>query len=170
MRNDDTPTVREMLKKAVEALGGDTTNVAIRDWILQHYPGTNKSTIQCHIIACTVNHASRIHYAYNRKPRVCDGPYDLLFRPERGRVVLYEPTKHGVWKIVRAEDGSMVVAREGEQSEPDAGDEEVPPPGEGRAGFGAEAQLRDYLAVNLGAIEQGLELYVDDYGNTGDGH
>ena len=69
MRSDGRPTVRELVKKAVEALEGDTTNVAIGDWILQQYPGTNKSTIQCDIIPCTVNHASRIHYAYNRKPR-----------------------------------------------------------------------------------------------------
>lgn len=167
MRNDDTPTVREMVKEAVEVLGGDTTNTAVRDWILRKYPGTNTSTIQCHIIACTVNHLSRIHYTYNRKPRVCHGPYDFLFRPERGRVVVYEPAKHGVWKIVSAEDGSLAVVREGEQPEPGESDEEVPTPGEGRAGFGAEAQLRDYLAVNLEAVEPGLQLYVDDYGNTG---
>jgi hypothetical protein len=45
-----------MVKEAVEALGSPTTNVMVRDWILKKYPGTNKSTIGCQTIICTVNH------------------------------------------------------------------------------------------------------------------
>ncbi|MFN8007523.1 MAG: hypothetical protein U0V70_10965 [Terriglobia bacterium] len=37
--------VWKMVKEAVEALGGKTTNVAVRDWIQKKYPGTNPTTI-----------------------------------------------------------------------------------------------------------------------------
>ena len=59
------PPVWKMVKEAVEALGSPTTNVMVRDWILKKYPGTNKSTIGCQTIICTVNHDSRIHYPEN---------------------------------------------------------------------------------------------------------
>ena len=169
MNGEQKPPVREMVKEAVQALGGDTTNVNVRDWILEHYPGTNRSTIQCQITYCTVNHDSRVHFAGVQQPRIAnDERYDFLFRPSRGRVVWYDPSKHGIWKIVKTEDGSLAVAREGEaldkresQALPQGTDEE------GQVGFAAEDQLRDYLALNLDVIEEELQLYVDEYGNAG---
>lgn len=56
---------------AVAALGSPTTNVAVRDWIEAHYPGTNLGTIQCQITICTVNQPSRVHYPQGRRPRDC---------------------------------------------------------------------------------------------------
>jgi hypothetical protein len=53
------PPVRQMIREAVEALGSPTTNVAVRDWIEAHYPGTNRVTIQCHITICTVDRPAR---------------------------------------------------------------------------------------------------------------
>ncbi len=32
------PFVRQMIRQAVEALGGKTTNVKVRDWVLRQYP------------------------------------------------------------------------------------------------------------------------------------
>ena len=84
MKDAKQPYVWQMVREAAQALGNPTTNIAVRDWILNKYPGTNFSTIQCQIIACTVNHASRVHYLENRKPRAADTQYDFLFRPERG--------------------------------------------------------------------------------------
>lgn len=39
-----------MLKEAVGALGGATTNIAVRDWILKKYSGSNPTTISCQIM------------------------------------------------------------------------------------------------------------------------
>ena len=64
------PPVWQMVREAIAALDGKTTNVEVRDWILDRYPGTNTNTIQCQITVCTVNHNSRIHYPENNKPRV----------------------------------------------------------------------------------------------------
>lgn len=75
------PPIWKMVKEAVESLGGKTSNIAVRDWILKKYPGVNPPTISCQIVVCTVNHASRIHYPENQKPRLANGQYDLLFRP-----------------------------------------------------------------------------------------
>jgi RecB family endonuclease NucS len=165
MNRQARPAVWQMVREAVEALGGKTTNVAIRDWILDHYPGTNRSTIQCQIIVCTVNHDSRIHYPENSKPRVADTQYDFLFRPERGKVELYDQARHGVWKIVEQDDGRLAVCRADQEETPD----EVTEPAEPSSGhaFAAETHLRDYLAQHLDLIEDGLQLFADEDGTNG---
>jgi hypothetical protein len=152
--------VWKMVKEAVEALGGTTTNIAVRDWILRKYPGTNPTTISCQIIVCTVNHASRIHYPENQKPRKAEAQYDFLFRPTPGAIEWYEPAQHGQWEVAEFEDGKL-VARE-------ITIDPVPPnPDEKGNSFAAEHHLRDYLAKNLHVIEDGLQLYVDDAGTVG---
>jgi hypothetical protein len=148
-----------MIREAVNSLGGATTNVAVRDWVLERYPGTNAATIQAQITVCTVNHASRIHYPENKKPRQADSQYDFLFRPERGRLELYDPARHGAWEIVEGEDGRLLVSLAEEAPGPDG-------QGEGEA-FAAEAHLRDYLADHLEVIEPGHQLFTDDEGAVG---
>jgi len=120
MDNRKQPYVREMVREAVEALGGRATNIAIRDWVLTRYPDTNASTIQQHLMYCCVNHPSRIHVAYNQQPRRADDErYDFLFRTERGEVELYDPERHGVWAIVTDADGNPTVGREDEDTQID---------------------------------------------------
>lgn len=156
------PPVWKMVREAVEALGGKTSNVAVRDWILQKYPGTNLSTISCQVIVCTVNHASRIHYPENYKPRKAEAQYDFLFRPAKGELEWYAPERHGLWEIAELENGTL-VARE-VQGEPDEVDDKAEIIDRS---FAAEAHLRGFLAKNLGTIEEGLQLYVDESGTVG---
>ena len=168
MAENSKPFVWQMVKEAVEALGGKTTNVAIRDWILSQYPGTNTNTIQCQIIVCTVNHPSRVHWPENKKARAANTEHDFLFRSSRGEVELYDPVKHGHWEIYEREDGRFAVR----QVDSDIIDEaiEIPEASTEAAvssGFAAEAHLRDYLAQHLEQVEPGLELYVDDDGTSG---
>lgn len=158
MSQAQRPPVWRMVKEAVEHLGGATTNVAVRDWILGRYPDTRTNTIACQVIVCTVNHASRIHYSENQKQRSATGPQDFLFRPAKGELVWYDPTKHGEWEIAETDDGSLIVRGAGQ---------EVPQPvmataapGEGST-FAAEHHLRDYLVKNLSVIEEGLELFSE---------
>jgi len=101
--------VREMIREAIDALGGRGLNTEIRDCILDRYPGTLMNTISCQIIRCTVNHPSRVHYGEN-SPRACDDErYDFLYRTRRGEVELYDPEKHGRWAVVRAPGGRLRV-------------------------------------------------------------
>lgn len=160
MTHNEKPPVWKMIREAVEDLGGRTTNVAVRDWVLQHYPGTNPNTIQCHIVLCTVNHPSRIHYPQNKKPRISNARYDFLFRPDRGQLELYNPAKHGQWQIFKRDDGRLGVGLVGQEEQ---GIEEA----ETGAEFGTEAHLRDYLAQHLERIEPGLQLYTHDQGENG---
>src|SRR5205807_4502573 len=115
--------------------------VAVRDWILERYPGTNTLTIQAQIIVCTVNHASRIHYPENRKPRRANSQYDFLFRPKRGQLELYDPARHGVWEIAEGEAGRLLIVQAEEEADTSG-------QAEGEA-FAAETHLRDYLAKHL---------------------
>src|SRR5690349_8913821 len=93
---DGKPTVKLMVKEAMAALGGSTTNVAMQKWIQAHYPGTKESTVRCQATALTVNHDSRVYYLSDKRPRVANDPeVDCFFRPERGRIERHDPDKHG---------------------------------------------------------------------------
>lgn len=153
---DDRPTVWRMVNDAVKALGGSTTNVAVRDWVQNKYPGTNANTIHCQIMAGSVNHASRVYYNVDARPRVADDPNcDVFFRPEKGRVGLYDPNRHGKWEIYEKSDGRLGV-REVDSIIDVGGEDE-----HGHA-FAAENHLRDYLAQHLEEIETGLQLFVNE--------
>lgn len=108
----ERPPVWNMVKEAVEALGGKTVNVAAKEWILGKYPDTNPGTVDCQIAVCTVNRAARLNWACNQKPRKADGRYDFLFAPAPGTIELYSPAKHGQWEI-RKDGGKLVVAEVG---------------------------------------------------------
>ena len=170
MSTGSRPPIWKMLREAIDALGGAATNVELKDWVLQHYPGTNPLSIQAQTVVCTVNHASRVHFPENRKPRLADTQYDFLFRPERGRLERYDPARRGQWELFEREDGRIGVRRAGEPGEQASDEREAAPeataPAAGSA-FAAEAHLRDYLARNLQAIEPGLQLYSDEAGTTG---
>jgi hypothetical protein len=69
-------------------------------------------TIRSEIIACTVNHHTRILYRA-KEPGIANKPYDFLYQPKRGLgfVEWYEPDKHGIWGNKRGEDGKLYVTR-----------------------------------------------------------
>ena len=131
--------------------------IVLRDWILQRWPHTNKGTISCWLIGCTVNHSSRIHYSGNTRARLANEEHDFLFRPARGKLIPYDPQRHGLWEIAVGDDDRLVVQQV---------EDEHPPPDDGGS-FAAEAHLRDYLAQNLEIIEPELTLFADDEGNDG---
>jgi endonuclease len=160
MKEGRHPYVWQMIREAIQALGSPTTNRAVRDWILRKYPETNTNTLQCQIIICTVNHPSRVHYPENKKPRLADSQYDFLFRPERGKLELYDAERHGQWCIMESDDGVLTVTNRvlgGATEGRDTDDR----------GFAAEAHLRDYLALHLTEVEPGLELYTEEDGTDG---
>lgn len=153
---DTQPTVAKMVREAVATLGGSTTNAAVRDWILQKYPGTNTGTIHCEIMGATVNHASRIYYCADRRPRLANNPnLDPFYRPTRGQIETYDAAKHGQWEIYESDSGKLGVRLEDQPSGNGNGVD-------GSNGFAAEDHLRDYLAQHLEVIEPGLQLYIDN--------
>lgn len=150
------PFIWQMMREGMKALGSPTTNVALRDWIMERFPGTNANSIMAHIISRTVNHPSRIHFPENQKARAKpDERYDFLYRPERGRLEWYEPDRHGHWQIVLDQNGELTVALADEDPELKVSEEE-------RLAFAAEHHLRDFLAKNLQVIEQGAQVFIDE--------
>jgi RecB family endonuclease NucS len=161
MNRKSKPYIWQMIREAVEALGGKTTNAAIRDWIMEYYPNTSVNKIQSQIVVCTVNHPSRIHYAENQQPRRADGPYDFLYRPAPGRVEAYDPRMHGTWEIDRDAHGFLTVRKSehGIAARP----EEIAVD----SSLVEQNHLLSYLTKHLDIIEPGLELFVDETGNDG---
>jgi hypothetical protein len=123
-----------MVHEAAVALGGETTNTAVRDWILDRYPGSNQNTINAQIVACTVNNPSRVNFPQNKKPRAANSSQDFLFRTGKGRLVLYQPDKHGLWAIEVDDTGKPRIVEVSES--PSSAEQE--PAAEGASAFAAE--------------------------------
>lgn len=143
--------IRQMVAEAVQQLGGECTYPAIKTKArLNHGSDINDSSLTCSIVAGSVNHPSRIHYGENKKPRIADTPYDFLFNTGRGKVVWYEPQKHGVWEIAKTTDGDLTVRMaDGVGENPASLTESAERADEAYGMFAFEAHLRDYLARNL---------------------
>lgn len=163
MEKTGRPMIWQMIREAVEAHGNKTENTIIRDYVLAKYSDVNVNTLLNHIIMCTVNHESRVHYRENNRPRRCNDMYDLLYRTSPGKVELYDSRIHGVWEIALDESGVLTV---GEIKECTGQKKENISQGNG---YISDVHLREYFSKNLDLIESNLELYVDIYGNDGVG-
>ncbi|HEX2959016.1 MAG TPA: endonuclease NucS domain-containing protein [Chitinispirillaceae bacterium] len=163
MEKTGRPMIWQMIKEAVEVHGNKTDTTTVRDYVLAKYSDINVNTLLNHIILCTVNHESRVHYKENNRPRRCSDIYDILYRPSPGKIEMYDPRIHGNWEIALDESGVLIVS---EVKEYITGKKESVSQGNG---YISEKHLREYLSKNLDLIETGLELYVDTYGNDGVG-
>jgi len=104
--------VREMIKNAVEDLGGKASKNQIVQWISEKYDDVNHNTIRTQANACSVNQPSRIHLPECSKPRSFDPRYDFLFNTGDGQVELYKPEKHGNWELIEHE-GKTTISKDG---------------------------------------------------------
>lgn len=172
--------VWEMIKEAVNALGGKTTSKEIKSYIKKKYGAVNEGTINCQILACSVNSNSRIHWPENKKPRIANGNYDFLFTLGSGKVELYDPQKHGIWEIRKDDDGLLSVCKVGDEGanyHAPATTAQVGLPADDASDatacemmFPLESHLRDFIVQNLSSIkihEKALQLYVDENGIDG---
>lgn len=151
MSNESRPPVRQMVKEAIQQLGGECPYSSIKAKVRALYGSEiNDSSITCSIISASVNQPSRIHYGENKKPRIADTAYDFLFNTGRGKVVWYDPEKHGIWEIAKADDGDLIVRlADGHGENSTFVMEAVETGGDAYGMFALEAHLRDYLAKNL---------------------
>jgi hypothetical protein len=161
------PPVWQLVDEATQHLGGEMSYAAIKQHVWATYPDVNSSTLTCQIIICSVNHPSRIHYPENKKPRVCTSQYDFLFNAGRGKVVRYDPDKHGQWEI--AEQNGQLLVRIIQEATSDVAP--ATESGEDQGGsFALESHLRDYLAKHLPMLDGGatsLSLFVSPDGRDG---
>ena len=133
------PPVWQLIRDAMQHFNREVTYAELREFVLAQYPDVNKTTLNCQIIVCSVNHHSRVHYSENKKPRVCTGDHDFLYNTDWGCVAPYDTALHGTWEIYQREDGTLSVRLQ-------------EPPVEGAEPCGTfrfERHLRDYLAHNL---------------------
>lgn len=105
------PFVWQMIKEAVDNLNRRVSYSEIKEYINQKWTDVNEHTITAQIIVLAVNHASRIHYPENHKPRLTNSNslYDLLFYTDRGEVEKYYPDEHGIWEIYKNENSKLGV-------------------------------------------------------------
>lgn len=171
------PPFRDMIRQAMEELGGTVTNTQLRKAILKRHPDANASTINTQINFSSVNSPSRIHSPENFKPRVANDPrFDVLFHVSRGKLQLYDPKLHGFWEIVKGTDGRLHVGLAGENPDPfpaptdDSDSDEQSEPFQPPVPFRLEQHLRDFIASNIRSIRilgAPLSVFVDDRGQWG---
>lgn len=173
------PPIWQMVKQAVEALGGKATNLEIREYVQKHWTDVHDPSVSAHFNLCTVNSPSRTQYPQNSKPRIANGRYDFLFKIDRGLVALYDPKIHGAWEIRIGPNGKPMVSMAKKDGITDNG-EALPPtqedqdqedqPNEPDLLFPLERHLRDFFAANIQSVAirgSSLMLYTDDTGQTG---
>ena len=142
------PPIWQLVREAIQHFNREVSYSELKQFVWGQHPDIKNSTLTCQIIICSVNHPSRVHYPENKKPRVSNSQYDFLYHTGRGRVVPYDPERHGVWEIHQSPDGTLSVRLSQEPlSEPatTAADAD-----EQAGTFALETHLRDYLAKNLG--------------------
>lgn len=104
------PPVWQMIREALEELGGKASHRDIIAHIQRKYGAVNRSTVQCQITICTVNSPSRIYFPENHRPRKCNTRYDFLYSTHRGEVVFFNPAVHGEWGISHT-NGRLAVVK-----------------------------------------------------------
>lgn len=158
----------QMIKEAVEKLGGKATYSEIIDYI-RNNGEINENSIRCDIAMCTVNQPSRIHYIPNIKPSNPKYEYDSLFTTKRGEVELYDPSKHGTWEIRKDEYSKPIAVQTGIEEFPASEDIELIEDKQ-ELSFPVESHLRDFIAQNIDVIkinDHKLKLYIDNNGREG---
>ena len=102
-----------MIRDALKELGGEIDYTKMKDFCAKHdkkYPWVKFNTLQRQLYSFTVNHEGRVHY--NRKERGYDVEKDILFDTGGGKLVNYEPGKHGEWRII-IKDGKLQIDKVG---------------------------------------------------------
>ena len=109
--------VWQMVREAVNSLGGTAGRKQIIDYVEACHGHVNKGTISCQMVLCTVNSPSRVHFSQNKKARKANGRYDFLFSIRNGEVTLYKPEIHGNWEII-IHNGKPRIASDGGYIDP----------------------------------------------------
>lgn len=123
-------------------------------WFAQKYPKIKVGTVTAHLTRLSTNARSRTHYG--AKP----GEDDVLYQIDGSHYRHYRPGQDPAPLYPGSPVAETAGIPEGEDEEP------LPEPAATGSEFAYEADLRDYLAKNLGKLEAGLRLYEDE-GITG---
>jgi hypothetical protein len=143
--------VRLLMKDMADAMNlqGDTvfTKQQAISWFKEHFPKIKEGTITAHLIRLSTNAPSRLHY--NAKP-VED---DVFFQIDGNQFRRYNASLDPA--PISATSEKVEVIQQDEDT-----------PAIGSSEFAYEADLKNYLAKNLHALEPGLSLFEDE-GITG---
>jgi hypothetical protein len=142
---------RDMIKDLALQKGKIFSKSDVTNWFAKKYPKIKEGTISAHLLRFSTNAPSRVHY--NAKP----GDDDLFFQVDGSHFRLYE----------QGTDPSP-IEKNGTVAKPEIPlpDDDQPQDMTPSQEFAYEADLRDFLAKNLGLLESGLHLYEEE-GITG---
>jgi len=134
-------TCADAVKEAVKSFDRVVSAREVINYIYKKYPNRpwKESTINAHVIGCSVNHSSSKHYPSFPK---------FLFYVGPGRYRMYNPDKDGKWIVDYK--GARIAGDEIEESET-----------EDTLGvsFNLERDLEEQIVKNLDQIEDGLRIY-----------
>lgn len=146
--------MKEMATELAKAPNGIFTKHDAISWFAAKYPKIKVGTVTAHLTRLSTNAKSRTHYS--AKP----GEDDVLYQIDGSHYRHYQPNQDPapIYPGVAVGDASNVPEGEDEEA--------VAEPSSTGSEFAYEADLRDYLAKNLGKLEPGLRVYEEE-GITG---
>jgi RecB family endonuclease NucS len=121
-------------------------------WFKQHYPEIKSNTVEMHVEGMAVNSTARKHHP-NIKP---GSGHDLFFKVAPGRFRLWE-SETDPEPVYREQLIRQLEENRGNTEEDEDTEQEV-----STRVFAFERDLRNYLAKNLGLLEDGIKLYEDE--------
>ena len=102
----------EKIRITINAFGTDEASYKdLIKYINSNFEPVKESTLRTYLIAATVNHATRVHYTPNNKPRMDSHECDLLYQTNSGNVIKYESSNHGKWGIFEGSKGKLKVVK-----------------------------------------------------------
>lgn len=146
--------MKEMADDLAKAPDATFTKQNAINWFAKNYPKIKVGTVTAHLIRLSTNARSRTYYS--AKPvdddvlYQIDGSHYRLYRQGQDPAPIYTGRATGEpAKVPEGEDEEATIESSSALSE-----------------FAYEADLRNYLAKNLGKLEQGLRVYEEE-GITG---
>jgi len=135
---------RDLIKDLGIQKGQILERSKIYSWFKQKYPLIKKGTISAHIILFSTNAPSRIHHTLDP-----NGKDDLFYQIDSTRLRLYDSSidPQPIYEKLNEDPINEFEASENTNEENE---------------FAYEKDLQNFLAKNLGIIESGLTLYMDE--------
>jgi hypothetical protein len=110
--NSEVPSIIKMVIELVNGWEGDsiTFNEILQN-IKARYGDVNAETLKRQVYACTVNQPARVNWYPNKRERIANSEYDLLYTIGPSQFEKYDPQKHGVWEIRKISERLQVSRR-----------------------------------------------------------
>lgn len=103
-------SVHQLMKEAINTLDDRFKRSELVNYIMSKNKNVNVETLRRNIYRVTVNRQLRVNWHPNKKARITDSEYDLLYEVTPEILEKYNPKKHNLWEIKEV-NGKLKVGK-----------------------------------------------------------